>query len=128
MSENELFIKRLKEFIRFKNLKEFEFENAAGLSASTISSATKNNGSFNFNNIRKILLSFPELSADWLVTGRGSMITDNPAAVASEPVQDYNTRAEPGETETEIKLLKELLQEKERMIKILLKQLNYSEL
>lgn len=45
----------------------------AGLSVGLIGKAKKTNSGLNSDSIEKILHTYPNLSADWLITGRGEM-------------------------------------------------------
>ena len=49
----------------------------AGLSVGLIGKAKVSGKGMSSMNIEKILLAYPELSADWLLTGAGSMLKDD---------------------------------------------------
>ena len=69
-------IERLKEFIKTQGLNNSAFEKRAGLGNGYIS---KVKGSPSPEKCEDILKAFPELSREWLFTGRGEML--NPTAV-----------------------------------------------
>lgn len=50
----------------------------AGLSVGLIGKAKKTNSGLNSDSIEKILHTYPNLSADWLLTGRGNMLIEKP--------------------------------------------------
>ncbi|MBR4592504.1 MAG: helix-turn-helix transcriptional regulator [Elusimicrobiaceae bacterium] len=76
-------IERIKEFIKAQGLNNSAFEKRAGLGNGYIS---KVKGSPSPEKCEDILRAFPELSREWLFTGRGEML--NPAApVDSEPAE-----------------------------------------
>lgn len=70
-------------FIKEKNLSKTEFYKKTGLSNGFLDKG----GSVTSANLETILNTFPEISLDWLVTGRGPMLrSDLPAAhLATEP-------------------------------------------
>lgn len=71
---------RLKEYLDYKNIAPYRAENDCGLSSSSLSKAlpNKNTGqegkSIGSDNLEKILSTYTDLSADWLLRGKGSMI------------------------------------------------------
>ena len=62
---------RLKEFIKYKSLTVFAFEQRAGLSNGYVSSISKGIGHAGLN---KISENFTDLNIAWLLTGQGNMI------------------------------------------------------
>jgi phage repressor protein C with HTH and peptisase S24 domain len=70
-------------FIKEKNLSKTDFYKKTGLSNGFLDKG----GSVTSANLETILNSFPEISLDWLVTGRGPMLrSDLPAAhLVTEP-------------------------------------------
>ena len=65
--------KRLKQFLAFKKITTCDTESETTLAATTVS---------------KFLDIYPELNADWLITGRGPMIY-TPAITIPEDIKDY---------------------------------------
>lgn len=72
---------RIKEFIAYKGLNYNAFEAKCGLSKRYVGNLGK---SMQSDAIEKIILSFPELNADWLITGRGEMLYNNSSSSNSE--------------------------------------------
>lgn len=68
-------IDRIDEYRKHQGLNDSEFQTFAGLANSCLYSARKNNGIGN-RNIERILAAYPDLSRTWLMTGEGSMLTD----------------------------------------------------
>jgi len=52
------------------------FENVCGLDEGIINNMTEYS-IFGFNNVANIVESFQHLNAEWILTGKGSMIKDN---------------------------------------------------
>ena len=67
-------IQRLKQFIEYKGFSVRAFEKECGVNNSTIKSAIRNNGALGSDKLIKIVEKFPELDANWLLLGKGSMI------------------------------------------------------
>ena len=70
-------------FIKEKNLSKTDFYKKTGLSNGFLDKG----GSVTSANLETILNTFPEISLDWLVTGRGSMLRSDLSAahLATEP-------------------------------------------
>jgi len=82
-------IERIKEFIKAQGLNNSAFEKRAGLGNGYIS---KVKGSPSPEKCEDILKAFPELSRDWLFTGRGEMLKSAPAP---EPEPEAQAPADP---------------------------------
>lgn len=67
-------VQRLKQFIEYKGFSIRGFEIECGVNNSTIKSAIRNNGSLGSDKLEKIVEKFPDLDANWLLSGKGSMI------------------------------------------------------
>lgn len=85
-------IERVKNLIEFKGLSISGFEKATGMSNNSIQTAIKRNSNLKDDTLNSILIRFPDISAEWLLTGNGSMLrVDNiPGGKLSEPASDYN--------------------------------------
>ena len=87
-------IQRLKQFIEYKGFSVRAFELHCGLNLSLIRSAERNNGSIGSDKLIKIVENFPDLDANWLLSGKGSMIhVDNltHAELSSKPQKNTKT-------------------------------------
>ncbi|MCD7850423.1 MAG: hypothetical protein LUH63_12265 [Parabacteroides sp.] len=67
-------IDRLEIFMETFKLNNNQLSSRAGLSNGLLGKARKNRSAMNSDSIEQILYAFPELDADWLLTGRGEMI------------------------------------------------------
>lgn len=92
------FTDRLCEFMKFKNLNDNQLTIAAGLSNGLIGKAKNSGKAISFSNIEKVLHAYPELSADWLITGRGEMLKQESStsqtlapSTPNTPVSQYET-------------------------------------
>ena len=77
MEENQYkdmnFIERLQYFMEKRGINDNQMTVNAGLSVGLIGKAKVSGKGMSSMNIEKILLAYPELSADWLLTGKGDM-------------------------------------------------------
>ena len=67
-------LQRLKKFIEFKKLSISSFEKSVGFSNGSFASQLKNNKTIGVDKLEKILNVYPELSSEWVLTGKGDMI------------------------------------------------------
>lgn len=74
MTEKESVKDRLILFLKHLNMGQTAFEEQVGLSRGFISNTKKSIGS---ENILKISSRYPEISIEWLVSGKGSMLKDS---------------------------------------------------
>lgn len=70
-------IERIQEFMSVNGINDNQITVKAGLSNGLIGKAKKSAKGINSDNIEKILSAYPELSAEWLLTGKGPMIKEN---------------------------------------------------
>jgi transcriptional regulator with XRE-family HTH domain len=70
VSENQ----RFAEYIKFKGLKQQEVAEMFDVSRQYINGIITGKDSMGMNLVRKLLDKFPDLNADWLLTGRGEML------------------------------------------------------
>ena len=82
----ETFIDRLEFFMKTEGLNSNSLTVAAGLSNGLIGKALKNRSSMNSDSIERILCAYTNLSAEWLMTGKGTMyVNDQPAKASDSP-------------------------------------------
>lgn len=67
-------LQRIKQYIDIEGLSIQKFEKKIGLSNGSFGSQLKNNRTIGVDKLEKILIAFPKLSAEWLLTGQGSML------------------------------------------------------
>ena len=128
---------RIKKYIDFKGVTIAAFERSIGMSNASFGKSLKNKGAIGSDKIEKILSVYPDLSPTWLLTGSGSMLcSDSSGTISGDISNSAVSTAGPAintvgqhsvELQTEnhhlqqrIADLERLLDEKERLISILL--------
>ena len=76
-------IDRLSQFLEVEGDNFSKLANNIGLSNSYFSKMIKNNGSLGEEIIRKILLYYEKINAEWLILGVGSMLKEKPVLTQS---------------------------------------------
>ena len=76
MSE-ERFIDRLEAFMKAEGLNANKVTVAAELSNGLLGKALKTRGSMNSDSVERILCAYTNLSAEWLMTGKGTMYVND---------------------------------------------------
>ena len=87
----ETFIDRLEFFMKTEGLNSNSLTVAAGLSNGLIGKALKNRSSMNSDSIERILCAYTNLSAEWLMTGKGTMYVNDQPAKASDIPNNWNS-------------------------------------
>lgn len=67
-------LERLNEFISFKGYSMKAFEESVGMSNGSLGTTIKNGKGIRSDMLEKILSTYPELSAEWLLRGTGNII------------------------------------------------------
>jgi len=106
------FFNRLDKFLNYKGLNDNKITIQTGISNGLIGKARKR-GSLSQENISKILLTYPNLNANWLFTGEGKM-EKSPNILAEEEKPYYGNS-----DDKKIKQMEKALEEKEKYIKVL---------
>jgi len=106
MAENT--IKRIKQYIDFKGIKISAFEKEIGMSNGSFASQLKNNKTIGVDKLENILKKYPELSPEWLLTGKGDMVTMNSLNEASV---NYNNTVKENSNDLNYKELAEARKE-----------------
>ena len=93
------FIERLQYYMELNGINDNRLTIDAGLSVGLIGKAKKTGKAMTSANIEKILLAYPDLSADWLMTGTGPMLRNSDSAITmsqfdSIPLVNINKRNE----------------------------------
>ncbi|MDU1635689.1 MAG: hypothetical protein E6834_24440, partial [Bacteroides ovatus] len=84
-------IDRLEFFMKTEGLNSNSLTVAAGLSNGLIGKALKNRSSMNSDSIERILCAYTNLSAEWLMTGKGTMYVNDQPAKASDIPNNLNS-------------------------------------
>ena len=90
MSE-ERFIDRLEAFMKAEGLNANKVTVAAELSNGLLGKALKTRGSMNSDSVERILCAYTNLSAEWLMTGKGTMYVNDQPAKASDIPNNLNS-------------------------------------
>lgn len=107
-TSDERFIDRLELFMKTEGLNANKLTVAANLSNGLVGKTLKKRASMNSDSIERILYSFPRLSADWLMTGRGEMYPSNSNELVNADSLMIFLRNKNNELEMEVrKLLQE---------------------
>lgn len=67
-------VQRFKDFLNSKGIKNAQAERACGFSNGLLKSALSANSALGSDKLEKILTTYPELSAEWLLRGTGNML------------------------------------------------------
>ena len=84
MAEMIDFFGRLDMFMRYRGLNDNKISLAAGISNGLIGKGRKRGG-ISQENISKLIHAYPELDANWLLTGQGSMLREQSAPEVAPP-------------------------------------------
>lgn len=112
-------LSRIKEYIDFKGINNASFEKEVGMSNGSFASQLKNNKTIGVDKLENILKKYPEISPDWLLTGKGSMLKEEQKSRLSQNItgnsniqsgNDTNT----GDCKAQIKRLEAQLRECEK--------------
>lgn len=83
--------KRLSEYIEYKKISYYAFENSIEASRGSISKAASNGKSIGSNVIENILLIYTDLNPIWLLTGKGAMlIPDNKEQLPKKELEEFS--------------------------------------
>lgn len=93
MPEHDDLYERLKEFIQYTGLSNNKFAERVNLSGAQISYMVNSRKKFGVDKLINIFNEFPELSAEWLLKGKGEMLlpADRPPAGEMRLLPDHNT-------------------------------------
>jgi len=73
MSES---LKRIKEYIDYKGIRISTFEKSIGISNGSFGGQLKKNKTIGVDKLETILKFYPDLNAEWVLTGKGTMLKD----------------------------------------------------
>lgn len=85
------FIERLQYYMAQNNINDNKITVDAGLSVGLIGKAKKSGKAMNSVNIEKILLAYPDLNPEWLLTGKGEMLKTNSISRINSSYHPVNT-------------------------------------
>jgi hypothetical protein len=124
-------IDRLNEYLATKNISPYIFEKSTGIANGYLSKQTKGKGTIGSKIVSKITAKYKDLNVTWLLTGEGQMLTshfyiqsDHVSTVAENETV-YETHLNTIKSLREkILILENALADKEKIIKLLEKQVN----
>ena len=90
---------RLQLFMQHEGVTAFQMNKEAGLTRTLLIKAIEKHQGLNTATIEKIVRRYPNLNADWLITGRGNMLIDAEAPKLSQ----VKTQVLPKELESSLK-------------------------
>lgn len=113
-------LERLKEVIAAKSSSILDFSSKIGVPQTTLNNQIKSPRGISVSVILLTLHTFPEVSAEWLLRGKGEMIlSDNlPPILGDESENDLDTHVKLAQAKGEINLLhQEIISLKEKNLK-----------
>lgn len=109
-------LNRIKQFIDYKGLNIRSFEIEVGFSNGAFASQLKNGKTIGVDKLENILNTFPELNANWLLTGKGRMLLGRQTDLLKEPGNVYQlSEAEKDLIQVLKDQLEDLKKDKERL-------------
>jgi transcriptional regulator with XRE-family HTH domain len=78
--------KRLQQFLNAENITQAQLADTLGVARAGISHILSGRNKPGFDFLEGIALHFPQVSMDWLLTGKGRMYKDVPSATPENPV------------------------------------------
>jgi hypothetical protein len=105
---------KILQFIEYNGIKKRDFLEKTGIKRGFLDK-DKLNQAVSDEHFAKIIAEFPELSLDWLITGKGAMLRDTNARVAAAEEEPPPVARAQGPTEREA-LLMELLEKRDKEI------------
>ena len=81
---------RIIQFLSENNLTSTKFADVIGVQRSSISHILSGRNKPSFDFIEKMLLAYPELNAQWLITGKGNMFSNQSLLFSKDEDQSQN--------------------------------------
>lgn len=81
---------RIIQFLKENNLTSTKFADVIGVQRSSISHLLSGRNKPSFDFIEKMLLSYPDINAQWLITGKGDMLINQPSLFEDQKETDKN--------------------------------------
>ena len=96
---------RLQQFLDLENLSPARLADIIGVQRSGLSHILSGRNKPSFDFIRRILVKFPRINADWLITGKGKPYKDfeqtPPSSVVSGPAENFLKQSPTGNARLE---------------------------
>lgn len=88
-----MILSRLRDYLLYLDMSFNKFEISLGVSHGSISNAWKRKKNIGSNVVERILITYPEVSAEWLLRGEGNMLKTHDASELNQEVsidKDFN--------------------------------------
>lgn len=83
-----MILDRIKLYIDTKDISIAAFEKSVGMSNASFSKSLKNNGAIGTDKLENILSIYSDISPEWLLTGQGDMLKEEPSLSVSMNPQE----------------------------------------
>lgn len=83
-----MILDRIKLYIDTKGISIAAFEKSVGMSNASFSKSLKNNGAIGTDKLENILSIYSDISPEWLLTGQGNMLKEEPSLSVSMNPQE----------------------------------------
>lgn len=83
-----MILDRIKLYIDTKGISIAAFEKSVGMSNASFSKSLKNNGAIGTDKLENILSTYSDISPEWLLTGQGDMLKEEPSLSVSMNPQE----------------------------------------
>lgn len=83
-----MILDRIKLYIDTKGISIAAFEKSVGMSNASFSKSLKNNGAIGTDKLENILSAYSDISPEWLLTGQGDMLKEEPSLSVSMNPQE----------------------------------------
>lgn len=113
-----MILERIKEYIDSKGISVAAFERSIGMSNASFGKSLRSKGAIGTDKLENILSVYKDLSAEWLMTGRGEMLKTKHSVEPSSPnnevpLENKNSNDEPIKQESPISILLAIIREKD---------------
>jgi len=81
---------RIIQFLRDMNLTSTKFADEIGVQRSSISHILSGRNKPSYDFIEKMLITYPEIDAQWLITGKGNMLSNQPSLFNQNNISNQN--------------------------------------
>ncbi len=102
-------IDRFKYLMKLNNLSASAFAEKVGVQPSSISHILSGRNKPSLEFIQKVLVQFPKVSADWLVSGKTAIVENNIAEPQKTEAVSHNKNTTPSPTPSEGKAVKKVV-------------------
>jgi transcriptional regulator with XRE-family HTH domain len=86
---------RIIQFLKENNLTSTKFADTIGVQRSSISHILSGRNKPSYDFIEKMLLSYPDINAQWLITGKGNMLVNQPSLFKNDEKLTENILTSP---------------------------------